>query len=82
MQLSPALLCLLLLLVACSETPIAEQGDEEIIEMEKQIDAEAQTLEEAAEEAVNILEEEIDAELADDGVSAPTFDDEPVTAEE
>jgi hypothetical protein len=50
--------------------------------MDNQIDAEAQSLEQAAEEAVQILEEEIDAELADDGVSAPSVDEEPVAAEQ
>ncbi|WP_430414546.1 hypothetical protein [Parasphingorhabdus sp.] len=82
MQKSSILLCLPLLLIGCSETPIAEQGDEEILEMENQIDAEAQSLEQAAEEAVQILEEEIEAELADDGVSAPSVDEEPVAAEQ
>ena len=56
---------------ACSETPIEEQGEEAVAEMEGLIDREAQSLEQAADEAVKALASEIDAELADDGIAAP-----------
>ncbi|MEO9600942.1 hypothetical protein [Parasphingorhabdus sp.] len=60
-----------LLLAACSETPIDEQGAAAIAELEQQIQEDAQSLEEAAAEAVRTLEEEIDAEMAEDGITAP-----------
>lgn len=62
-------------LAACSETPVEEQSEEVRAEMEKQIQTDANSLEEAAAEAVTVLEQEIDAELANDGVSAPSYDD-------
>ena len=64
-------LLLMATIAACSETPIEEQGDEAVAEMEGLIDREAQSLQQAADEAVKALEEEIDAELADDGIAAP-----------
>tara|TARA_R110002033_G_scaffold89424_6_gene139583 strand:- start:104 stop:352 length:249 start_codon:yes stop_codon:yes gene_type:complete len=60
-----------LLLAACSETPVEEKGDEAIAEMESQIEEEAKSLEEAADEAVKALAEDIDAELAADGIPDP-----------
>ena len=60
-----------LLLAACSETPVEEKGDEAIAEMEVQIQEDAQSLEEAADKAVKALSEDIDAELAADGIAAP-----------
>lgn len=65
------ILPLALLLAACSETPVEEMGDEAIAEMEREIQEDAQSLEEAADAAVKVLEEEIDAQLADDGIGAP-----------
>ncbi|MEO9634975.1 MAG: hypothetical protein ABJF89_14525 [Parasphingorhabdus sp.] len=65
------ILPVVLIATACSETPIDEQGDAAIAALEKQIEEEAQTLEEAAEEAYLVLEEDIDAELAADGLGAP-----------
>ena len=61
----------LLMLAACSETPIEEQGEEAIAEQEIQIQEDAQSLEEAADAAVKALEEDIDAELAADGIRDP-----------
>ncbi len=60
-----------LLLSACSETPVEEKGDEAVAEMEKQIEQDAQSLEEAADEAVKAMAEDIDAELAADGIAGP-----------
>ena len=71
-----------LILSACSETPIEEQNETEMAETEKEIAAEAKSIEEAADEAVKVLEEEIEAELQDDGITssepapAPTDNDE------
>ncbi|WP_417622296.1 hypothetical protein [Parasphingorhabdus sp.] len=67
----------ILLLIACSETPVEERGDEAIAEMEKQIEAEARSLEQAADEAVKAMSEDIDAELAAEGVGAPTAESPP-----
>lgn len=61
----------LLILAACSETPIEEQGEEAIAEQEIQIQEDAQSLEKAADEAVRALEKDIDAELAADGIGGP-----------
>ncbi len=59
-----------LLLAACSETPVEEKGDEAIAEMEAEIEEDAKSLEEAADEAVKALAEDIDAEMAAEGISA------------
>ena len=61
----------LVMLAACSETPIEEQGEEAIAEQERQIEEDARALEKAADEAVKALEEDIDAELAADGIRGP-----------
>ncbi len=71
MKIGNVLVPAVLVLAACSETPIEEQGEEAIAEMEKQIQEDAQSLEKAADEAVKALEEDIDAELAADGISGP-----------
>ena len=63
-----------LLLSACSETPVEEKGDEAIAEMEAQIEEDAKSLEEAADEAVKALAEDIDAELAADGIPDPAVE--------
>tara|TARA_R110000772_G_scaffold15072_11_gene43128 strand:- start:33 stop:278 length:246 start_codon:yes stop_codon:yes gene_type:complete len=65
------LLPAMLMLGACSESPIEDQGEEAIAELEKEIEEDAQSLEEAADEAVKALAEDIDSQLAADGVSAP-----------
>ena len=57
---------------ACSETPIEEQGAEAVAEMEQQIEDDAKTLEQAADEAVEILDAEIQAELEDEGIGKPS----------
>ncbi len=58
-------------LSACSENPIEEQGEDAIAELDRQIERDAKSLEEAADEAVQALEAEIAAELEDDGITAP-----------
>ena len=65
------LAALAVLLTACSETPIEEQGEDAMVEMEQQIEEDARSLEEAADEAVRELEADIDAELADEGIGGP-----------
>jgi len=57
------------LLVSCSETPLEEQSDVERSETDKQVEADAQSLEEAADKAVKVLEKEIEAELAEEGMA-------------
>lgn len=57
------------LLAACSEAPIEDQGEAAIAEIEKQIEGDARSLEEAADEAVKVLESEIEEELTADGFS-------------
>ena len=71
MKIRHILMPALLMLTACSETPIEEQGEEAIAEQEIQIQEDAQSLEEAADAAVKALEEDIDAELAADGIRDP-----------
>lgn len=66
-----------LMLAACSETPVEEQGDEVIAEMEAEIEADAKSLEEAADEAVKALAEDIDEEMAAEGISTTLEDAEP-----
>lgn len=61
-----SLLVPLTLVAACSETNLDDLDAEEIAETEKQVEAEAKSLEEAADEAVKILESEIQAELDDE----------------
>lgn len=56
-----------LLLLGCSETPIEEQDDAAAAEIEKQIEGDAKSLEEAAAEAVNVLETEIEDDLVSAG---------------
>lgn len=68
-KLLPAI-ALILGITACSETPIEEQGPEAIAEMEKQIESDALSLEQAADEAVKILEEDIADDLAAEGITA------------
>lgn len=68
-----------LLLAGCSETPVEEKGDAAIAEMDTQIEQEAQSLEEAADEAVKALAEDIDAELAADGIADPAAETPPET---
>ncbi|NCN83252.1 MAG: hypothetical protein GW808_03965 [Sphingomonadales bacterium] len=60
-----------LLLASCSETPVEEKGDAAIAEHEIEIEQDALSLEQAADEAVKVLEEDIDAELAADGIGDP-----------
>lgn len=70
-----------LLLASCSETPVEEKGDEAIAEHEQQIQEDAQSLEQAADEAVKVLESDIDAELAADGVGDPATQPAPADSE-
>lgn len=67
----------ILLLAACSETPVEEKGDAAIAEMEAQIEQDAQSLQDAADEAAKVMAEDIDAELAADGISDPAAVSEP-----
>ena len=71
MRVSTLILPAALILAACSETPVEDKGNEAIAEMENQIEQESQSLEEAADKAVKALEEDIDAELATDGIADP-----------
>ena len=59
-------------LSACSETPLEERDDAVIAETEKQIESDAQSLEEAADEAVKILEADLAAELPDPDLNIET----------
>lgn len=52
-------------LSACSETPLEERDEAEIADTEKQIETDALSLEQAADEAVKILEADLAAELPD-----------------
>jgi hypothetical protein len=81
MKFHQILMPLALALTACSETPVEEQGDEAIAEMENEIQEDAQSLEEAADAAVKALEEEIDAQLVDDGIGTPEAVNLPKAAE-
>lgn len=61
-----ALFCLLV--SGCSETNLDDLDETELNEIEAEIEEEAKSLEEAAAEAVKILEEEIQTDLNDAGV--------------
>lgn len=63
--LAPIVLCM-----GCSETNLDELDDDEIAETEKEVEADAQSLEEAADEAVKVLQAEIQTELDNEGVGA------------
>ena len=71
MKTANALIPALLMLAACSETPVEERGEAAIAEMEQKIEDDAQSLEEAADEAAEVLAKEIDAQLATEGIGAP-----------
>ena len=70
MKTANALIPALLMLAACSETPVEERGEAAIAEMEQKIEEDAQSLEEAADEAAEVLAKEIDAQLATEGIGA------------
>ncbi len=59
------------LFAACSEAPLEDQGEEAAAQIEKQIEGDAQSLEEAADEAVRVLKSEIEEDLEDDGFANP-----------
>ncbi len=63
----PLLASVLFILTACSEGPVEEQGEEALLEIENQIEGDAKSLEEAADEAVKVLQSEIEQDLAADG---------------
>ncbi|NRD88670.1 hypothetical protein C8024_03080 [Sphingopyxis sp. BSNA05] len=66
-----------LLIAACSETPVEEKGDEAIAEMEAEIEEDARSLEKAADEAAKVMAEDIDAEMAAEGISATAQEAQP-----
>lgn len=59
----------LFLMMACSETNLDDLDTGELEEIEKQVEEEAQSLAEAAAEAVQVLEEDVSSELAEDGIA-------------
>ena len=71
MTIRALLLPAIVLLAACSETPVEDMGEEAIAAHEQQIEEDALSLEQAADEAVKALEEDIDAELNAEGIGAP-----------
>jgi hypothetical protein len=71
MTIRALLLPAIVLLAACSETPVEDMGEEAIAAHEQQIEEDALSLEQAADKAVKALEEDIDAELNAEGIGAP-----------
>ena len=71
MRNSHILILVALILTGCSETPVEEKGDEAIAEHEQQIKEDARSLEKAADEAAKVMEEDIEASLAADGIGDP-----------
>lgn len=59
------------ILAACSEAPLDDQNEETAVQIEKQIEGDAKSLEEAADAAVKVLESEIDENLEADGFVRP-----------
>lgn len=55
-------------LVGCSETNLDDLDEGELDEIESQVEKDATSLTEAADEAVKLLEEEIQSELDSDGI--------------
>lgn len=82
MRVHSLILAAALILAACSESPVEEKGSEAIAEHEIQIEQEAQSLEEAADKAAKALEEDIDAELAADGIAEPAAKPQPEATED
>ena len=81
MSLLRVLIPVALVLGGCSETPVEEKGDEAIAAHEQQIQEDAKSLEQAADEAVKAMEEDIDAQLAADGIADPSMRTTPVETE-
>lgn len=67
------------ILAACSEVPLEDQSEEAAAEIEKQIEGDAKSLEEAAAESVKVLESEIEEELQADGFQRPVPTTSPVS---
>lgn len=57
-----------LIVGACADTPTEDQGQEEVATIENQVEGDAKSLEAAADEAVQELKSEIEADLSADGV--------------
>lgn len=69
---TPGLLVIgFVVLSGCSDAPLEDQGEEEVIAIEKQIEGDAKSLEAAADEAVKELKSEIETDLSADGVASP-----------
>lgn len=68
---TPFLFLGLIIIAACSETPLEEQGGGTEVAIEKQIEGDAKSLEAAADEAVNVLQSKLEEELEADGVPKP-----------
>lgn len=60
----------LVMVAGCSETNLDDLDNQELEQIENQVTEDAQSLTEAADEAVKLLEEEIQSELDADGVGA------------
>lgn len=72
MKAALAVLLCALSVSACSETPLEERDEAEFIEIEKQIEADALSLEQAADEAVKILEADLASDLPDPDLNIET----------
>ena len=72
-----ALVLLPISLVACSETEVDQEDEAAVAKVVKEIEQEAKSLEEAADEAVNILDAEIQAELESEGIVESIIPTEP-----
>lgn len=70
------------MMTACSEPDLSDMDEEELEDIERQVEADAKSLADAADEAVKVLEEEVQAELDEDGIGANTESPTPTSAEE
>ncbi len=66
------LLAPLSLATGCSETNMDDLNEDELTEIEAEVEVNAKTLEEAADEAVKVLEQDIETELDEDNFGVPT----------
>lgn len=70
------------MMTACSEPDLSDLDEGELEDIERQVEADAKSLADAADEAVKVLEEEVQAELDEDGIGANTEPPTPTSAEE
>ncbi len=70
------------MMTACSDPNLSDLDEGELKDIERQVEEGAKSLTDAADEAVKVLEEEVQAELDEDGIGANTESPAPASKEE